>query len=582
MEYLLKSILLLLVFLLVYKVFLQRETLYHFNRFFLLFAVLASFLIPLNTIEIQQEQSSLLPEQITEEAIMESRASISDFNGSMERSQLSYGVNWLEIGLWSAYALGCFAMFLRLVFNLKVIHDKISKNVQVRFRGETLILLEDGSLPHSFLQWIFVNKPEYESNGVSEAVFAHEQAHVKGKHSLDILFIELLLIPFWFHPGLHWIKKSIQLNHEFIADQKVLESIDSVGYQQELLFLLQSTQDHSLVSQFGFGVAKKRLQMMNHKTKPTMKFLKIFVLIPLVGILIFGFSSRKYVPIQSEINLENELGLALPTESSLKVNVVEKGLVEVNGQRLIYSDFSTYLKQNPQIEKIDLYANSELEMRIVSDIHKVMREAGVNRMTYHQLVEPKNSELIGEKEESPETISVTYIEIADSAKVQAFDRDVTAYHKRLKEGEHFVFRSEEEQEEIMEIWSDLGGRYFRLSAADKKKVARPNNPIRPYVRLELDGEVYYKLKEDLTEEEIASFPPPPPPQKAKLDSVPMLAPPPPPPAQPRLDSLQALPAPPVAPNPIDSISALKVAPVAPIRPQAPISPKAPVKKEKSN
>ena len=55
MEYLLKSILCLLLMQLFYRLFLQQEVLYRFNRFVLLSVVIGSFFIPLITFEVVQE-----------------------------------------------------------------------------------------------------------------------------------------------------------------------------------------------------------------------------------------------------------------------------------------------------------------------------------------------------------------------------------------------------------------------------------------------------------------------------------------------------------------------------------------------
>ena len=49
--------------------------------------------------------------------------------------------------------------------------------------------------------------------------------------------------------------------------------------------------------------------------------------------------------------------------------------------------------------------------------------------------------------------------------------------------------------------------YFRMSRADKNKVQRPENPIRPYIKLKKGDKVWYKKKEELTEEDKKLLPP---------------------------------------------------------------------------
>ena len=66
------------------------------------------------------------------------------------------------------------------------------------------------------------------------------------------------------------------------------------------------------------------------------------------------------------------------------------------------------------------------------------------------------------------------------------------------------------------MWSDLGGMYFRMSITNKRKVKRPENLYHPYIKLtRSNGEVYYKKRSELTEEDNKSLPPLPPPSKKK-------------------------------------------------------------------
>ena len=86
----------------------------------------------------------------------------------------------------------------------------------------TNILLQKHIIPHTLLKYIFVNKTDFESQKIPKEVLLHEQTHAIQRHSSDLLFVEVLQIIFWFNPLLYFIKKSIKLNHEFLADQAVL------------------------------------------------------------------------------------------------------------------------------------------------------------------------------------------------------------------------------------------------------------------------------------------------------------------------------------------------------------------------
>jgi beta-lactamase regulating signal transducer with metallopeptidase domain len=73
------------------------------------------------------------------------------------------------------------------------------------------------------LNTIFINQDDYHNRKIEE-LYTHELIHVTKKHSIDILIIETLKVLFWFNPIFIFYKRAIQLNHEFLADEKVVKS----------------------------------------------------------------------------------------------------------------------------------------------------------------------------------------------------------------------------------------------------------------------------------------------------------------------------------------------------------------------
>src|SRR5690606_3766966 len=132
--------------------------------------------------------------------------------------------------------------FFRFVRNIKILVNKIQRNIKINYRDQTLVLLKEESLPFSFLKYIFVAESDLENGKFTDAVFAHECTHIQEKHSWDNLFIGILLVPFWFHPGLYWAKAAIKLNHEFIADEVALRSTPIEKYESQLLAMMLSEQ----------------------------------------------------------------------------------------------------------------------------------------------------------------------------------------------------------------------------------------------------------------------------------------------------------------------------------------------------
>ncbi|MBQ0786931.1 MAG: M56 family metallopeptidase [Oceanihabitans sp.] len=282
---LLKSSICLLAFIAFYKVFLERTSNHSFKRFYLLGVVLVSITIPFITfIEYIEPQNAL--------------TNISEVTGFSESQNpiLKEPTNYLPIVLWSIYGLGVLLFLIRFVYNLSQIALKIRRNPKHKTNDFIRVLLKDLIIPHTFFSYIFFNKTKFENDEIPKEVLLHEQTHAKQKHSLDILFIEVLQIIFWFHPLIYILKKDIKLNHEFLADQAVInQGIESTNYQKILLSFSSNQQALTLEHAINYSSIKKRFTVMKTQTSKQTFWLRSLLLLPLLAILIFSFSSKKQV-----------------------------------------------------------------------------------------------------------------------------------------------------------------------------------------------------------------------------------------------------------------------------------------------
>jgi hypothetical protein len=569
MEYLLKSILCLLLMLLFYRLFLQQEVLYRFNRFYLLFAVLISFLLPLNQIEIPDSTPS-------EWVVLENLDSMSvnsqgDFQQNFEiaespNSPLQFPWKALGIGL---YGLVSLIFAYRFFWNFRVLKNKANSNIRVVYRDQVLVLLEEDTLPYSFLNFIFVHKKSFEAEGLSDAVFEHERCHVREKHSLDLIFIEFLMIPFWFHPGLYWAKQSIQLNHEFIADRAAIQKVDQTSYQRQLLSLAISSTQHPLTSRLNFSLTKKRMQMMSKKHKPIRTALKLLFLIPMMGLIYYGFSEK--VTAQNEgfqnSSFEDDKAYTLvyqsPPKKMTKAEYYSQtkfilkypdGELEEKSYEALSQNLKDGLPDTPS--KIEAKAPSADQFESWKDANEfalwldgeVIPNSKLDEISQEEIVHffssfvyknarserfPQNYQVnlytkeafensFGEFSDTrTKPLRGTVTIPVDEPKNQSFStntnpvslyqKELKAYHEKLNTGVHFIEKDKRDQEELLEEFLDLGGKYFRLKVEDKRQTERPTHPFSPYIRLKKEDGYYFKLREDLNEEELKQLPPPPPP-----------------------------------------------------------------------
>lgn len=285
--YLIKSGLCLALLLLVYKVLLERERMYVFNRYYLLFGLCFSFLVPYVTLETAVEIP--LPQD----------ASLINFENTpisgdpQPLATLPNGLTTWMYGIASLYALGLLVFSIRFSNNIYKIFRKIIKNTKALYKKASLVLLKENVVPHTFLHYIFIDKEAYNTSTIADELYMHELAHVTQKHTIDILLIELIQIVFWFNPLLIFYKKAIQLNHEFLADDAVLKSNTQIpAYQQLLLDNASWNHNLYLASNLNFSVTKKRLQMMTKQTSRVRAWLFASLTIPLFIGALFLFSTK--------------------------------------------------------------------------------------------------------------------------------------------------------------------------------------------------------------------------------------------------------------------------------------------------
>lgn len=288
LDYILKSSACLLVLLLFYKLILERENMHQLKRFYLLFATVLGFTIPFITITTYVEPTYTLG---TFQPPLLEPVFYPETTQPTEQNTIFW-----SILLWSIYGIGVLLFLVKFMVNLTKLIVKIKTNPKLKSKNIINVLINNLEIPHTFLSYIFLNKTKFENNQIPEEVLLHEHTHATQKHSLDILFIELLQIVFWFNPIIYFLKKDIKLNHEYLADQAVLQQGTQINTYQHLLLAFSSTHGgNELTNAINYSSIKKRLTVMKTQTSSTKKWIKTLVVLPLLAILIFGFSKKEEV-----------------------------------------------------------------------------------------------------------------------------------------------------------------------------------------------------------------------------------------------------------------------------------------------
>ena len=369
--YILKSSVCLAIFYGFYKFLLEKESVHHFKRFYLLASILLAFGIPLITfteyIEVETYLTTV-PQLIPE------------LTNNTETPIEITKTNYLFIVLWSVYGLGVLVFSLKFIKNILNLITKIKRNPKYKISHITNVLIQDLIVPHTFFNYIFLNKHKFETQQIPEEVLLHEETHAKQKHSLDILCVEVLQIIFWFNPLIYFIKHSIQLNHEFLADQAVLnQGFITSKYQQVLLAFSSNASEPQLAHAINYSSIKKRFTVMKTQTSKQAFWFRSFILLPLLAILIYGFSEKTIVE-------KEALNINKTEKETIQITIENENEIWFENNRIKLDELAKKLQTRIKHEidlnnvKVEITTSGTIYSTFVVKLEKEIMSAGINEI----------------------------------------------------------------------------------------------------------------------------------------------------------------------------------------------------------
>jgi len=324
--YLIKATICSGVFLFMYYLLFEKERMHYFNRFYLLMGIIVSFTAPLITITLHAPPVAVPATNFVTHVVPQFSVPVTTTVGSLRAPVLPSLTAIMYIVVTTV-------LLARFVINITLLAKKISSNNIVAYSDAKLVLVEKATTPYSFLHYIFVNRADYYSNTLEEELFTHELTHVTQKHTLDVLFIELLQTFMWINPCLIFYKRAIQVNHEFLADGAVIARYNNITTYQTLLLVKIAQNTHNMfASCFNYLTTKKRLTMMT-KTTPRVKMiaLQLFSVLLIGGSVLlcstktFAQGKQKEQPAkQQPAETGNQAAVGLPVPNSATQQMVDE------------------------------------------------------------------------------------------------------------------------------------------------------------------------------------------------------------------------------------------------------------------
>ena len=355
------------VFYLFFKLLLSRETFHAFNRALVLAATAVSFVLPLCVITVQRTlparetvstsdeypypayadivtpaadtptdapaEGSLsaarvmaasatpLPEEtvapesegmvtpLTEEDILSDHASAESVAAVQpsvsEAVETSHGVEipWRQIGA-VIYLAGVAAVIFVTVRSIVGLHRLMRRGRCERLDdGTTLVRMDENVAPISWCRNIVISERDLRENGA--AILAHERAHVRLHHSLDLLLVDLAGAVQWFNPAMWLLRRDLRAIHEYEADAAVIASgVDARSYQLLLIRKAVGGRWYSIANSFNHSKLKNRITMMLREKSSRRTRARALLLLPLAGLALGAFAETVYVRPEDKVTKE--------------------------------------------------------------------------------------------------------------------------------------------------------------------------------------------------------------------------------------------------------------------------------------
>ena len=267
-----------------YRLLLRRETFHRLNRAVLLAILMVSPLLPL--VPLHTDTPTAMDAVLARiEGPLVSLPSDENVAGNALAAQEIEGA---KFGLWLRYcayiyiigiAIALATYLFRVLTLVRVIrrssriaHPMVPDNVH-------LMLDMRITQPSSWMHWIFIGPIDLKQN--AEAVLRHELAHVKMKHSWDVVLCDLTCRLLWCLPFAWMLRQDLVDVHEFQADEAVLQGGVTIDeYEHLLVRKAVQTQVLPIMNTLRRGALKKRFAMMHSGPSSRWSRLKLLYLVP--------------------------------------------------------------------------------------------------------------------------------------------------------------------------------------------------------------------------------------------------------------------------------------------------------------
>lgn len=200
---------------------------------------------------------------------------------------VSGSFSWWSL-LGGIFLAGMALSFMKLLLTI----GRIARIIVRSDKAAGRVRLHDDSrlVPFTWGRWVVMSRSDYEANG--PMLMAHENAHLRGAHWLDLLMLNLLECLTWYCPATRLLRGELLAAHECTADRAVLSSgFSAVDYQMLLISKAAGRRfANSVTACINHSSLKNRILMMQNSSPESRSPRRALALIP-AGLALFAIAS---------------------------------------------------------------------------------------------------------------------------------------------------------------------------------------------------------------------------------------------------------------------------------------------------
>ena len=356
--YSLKVSVFLIAFYLMFKSLMSRETLHRANRYLILGSIGLSFVLPLWHITLNAEPGHAV-------TAAELSQSVVWLEEVIVGGGASHSFDWRVLAVVAFYA-GIGVCLLRMIISIIGVLRVISHGErQTLPDGTVLVITDDEQAPFSWVKYIIINRKDHDEN--LQEILTHEQAHIRCRHSIDVLVCDVFCCLQWFNPAMWLLRRELCAVHEYEADKAVLDSgINAKQYQILLIKKAAGGKWYSIANSFNHSKLKYRITMMSRKKSSGWTMAKALYVLPIAAFAAIAFANCSKTEGESKKNLTN-----------LLTDEQYQQLIDVARENGIQSGEIPFVNENGELKTLYLHPDGTLTQVIKKD-------------------EPKKDEVIGD------------------------------------------------------------------------------------------------------------------------------------------------------------------------------------------